>query len=156
MSQESVSEEEAARLRTKVFARVIGPYMTIFTGVIALRLPEMESLVGDPFADPFNLWILGALMIAGGLVVIGGHRNWRGPAAVAISLFGWFVGLRGIGLIVLTSPMQSGVDAVVGQPGPLAVARVLFGVMALFGLWLAYHGWAPDRRTEPRKAGAPA
>lgn len=34
-------------------------------------------------------------LLGAGLVIIGGHRSWRGPFAATVSLFGWFVALRG-------------------------------------------------------------
>ncbi|MEV4079410.1 hypothetical protein ACGFJC_53020 [Nonomuraea fuscirosea] len=139
-------------LRTQAFARVLGPYIAIFTTVLAIRLPDMTTLIGDLFSDAANVWILAAVMLAGGLVIIGGHRNWRGPAAVTVSLFGWFVALRGLGLIATTSVVQDTVNAVTLEPGPLAAARGFFGLLALMGLWLTYVGWFS--RSRPRSGAA--
>jgi hypothetical protein len=135
-----------AQRRTEAFARVIGPYVAIFTGVIAIRLPQTTDIINSLFASSFNLWMLGALMIGGGLVIIGGHRHWRGPAAIVISLFGWFVGLRGLALIAVPSTMEGAVETTTLSPGLTTVARIFFVLLALIGLWLSYVGWIASRR----------
>lgn len=130
-----------ARQRTRAFARVIGPYVATFTIVYAIRLPALQGLVGDLFAQPGLILLLGAMMLAAGLVIIGGHRSWRGPLAVTVSLFGWFVAIRGFLLIAVPATVESGVDATLLSPTALTVARVFFGVLAVIGLLLTYAGW---------------
>ena len=138
-----------AQLRSRAFARVIGPYVATFGIVYAIRLPELNDLVGDLFAQSFPMLMLGALMLAAGLVVIGLHRNWRGPLAVTISLFGWFVAIRGFLLIATPSTIQAGAEATLLSPTATTVARVFFAALGLLGLALAYAGWfsAPRRTT---------
>jgi hypothetical protein len=140
---------DEAALRTRAFARVIGPYVATFGIVYAIRLPDLNGLVGDLFAQTFNVLMLGALMLAAGLVVIGLHRNWRGPLAVTISLFGWFVAIRGFLLIATPSTIQAGVDATMLSPAATIVARVFFAALGALGLLLAYAGWfsAPRHTT---------
>jgi hypothetical protein len=134
-----------AQARTHAFARVLGPYLAIFTTVLAIRLPDLQGLVNDLFTQPALVWMLGSLMLAGGLVIIGGHRSWRGPLAVTVSLFGWFVGLRGFLLIATPTAVQSGADATMLSPTATTVARVFFGILAVVGLWLTYTGWFAKR-----------
>src|SRR5262249_19320720 len=131
------------------FARVIGPYVATFGIVYAIRLPDLGSLIGDLFAQTFNLLMLGAVMLAGGLVIIGLHRSWRGPLAVTISLFGWFVAIRGFLLIAAPATIESGVDATMLSPTAVVVARVFFAALGALGLVLAYAGWftRPAART---------
>jgi hypothetical protein len=140
---------DEAQLRTRAFARVIGPYVATFGIVYAIRLPDLNGLVEDLFARPFPMLLLGALMLAGGLVVIGLHRNWRGPLAVTISLVGWFVAVRGFLLIASPATIQAGVDATMLSPTATVVARVFFAALGVLGLVLAYAGWfsAPARTT---------
>lgn len=130
-----------AQQRSRAFARVIGPYVAIFTGIYAIRLPELNRLIGDVFAEPGTLLLLGALMLGGGLIIIGGHRNWRGPLAVTVSLFGWFVAIRGVLLIAVPSTVESGVDATMQSSAGTLLARLVFAAMAVGGLWLTYAGW---------------
>lgn len=143
----SAPADIAAQLRTRAFARVIGPYVATFGFVYAIRLPDLVGVVGDLFAEAFHVLVLGALMLAAGLVVIGLHRNWRGPLAVTVSLVGWFVAVRGFLLIATPSTIQAGVDATMLSPTATAVARVFFAALGVLGLVLAYAGWftAPAR-----------
>lgn len=135
-----------AQERTRAFARVIGPYVAVFTIVYTIRLPEGLDLVDDLFAQPVLVLLLGALMLGAGLVVIGGHRSWRGPVAVAVSLFGWFVALRGFLLIVVPSSVESGAEATMLSPTGLVLGRVFFGALAVLGLLLTYAGWFTGNR----------
>jgi hypothetical protein len=140
---------DAAQERTRAFARVIGPYVATFGIVYAIRLPELSGLVEDLFAQSFLMLLLGALMLAAGLVIIGIHRNWRGPLAVTVSLFGWFVAVRGFLLIAIPSTVQAAADATMLSPTATTVARVFFAALGVLGLVLAYAGWftAPARTT---------
>src|SRR5262245_13004557 len=82
--------------RTRTFARVIGPFVALSTLIIAIRLPDLSGLLDDLFTNTGLPWILGAMMLIGGLIIIAFHQYWRSPSAVLISLFGWFVALRGL------------------------------------------------------------
>jgi len=77
------------------------------------------------------------------------HRSWRGPLAVTISLFGWFVAIRGFLLIATPGSIQAGVDATMLSPTATIAARGFFAALGLLGLVLAYAGWlrAPARTT---------
>ncbi|GAA1299597.1 hypothetical protein [Pseudonocardia xinjiangensis] len=137
-----------AQLRTRAFARVLGPYIATVTAVLAIRLPEMMGLATNLFAEPVLAGMLGALMLGGGLVIIGGHRSWRGPLAMTVSLFGWFVALRGLLLLATPTVIRSGVEATALSPTATTLARVFFGALAVVGLLLTYAGWF----TEPVEA----
>ncbi|MBB5850181.1 hypothetical protein ACFQ05_23515 [Amycolatopsis umgeniensis] len=134
-----------AQRRTRAFARVIGPYVATFTTIYAIRLPELQGLTGDLFDQPGLMLLLGAMMLAAGLVIIGGHRSWRGPLAVTVSLFGWFVAIRGFLLIATPATIRSGVDATMLSPVAMTAARVFFGALAALGLLLTYAGWFARR-----------
>jgi hypothetical protein len=129
------------QLRTRAFARVIGPYVAIFTTIYAIRLPELTGLTDALFAEPALMLMLGALMLAAGLLIIGVHRSWRGPLAVTVSLFGWFVALRGFLLVATPTTIRTGVDATLQSPATTTAARVFFGALAVIGLLLTYAGW---------------
>jgi len=87
------------------------------------------------------VWLLGALMLAGGLVIIGGHRSWRDPLAVTVSVFGWFVAIRGFLLIAVPSTVESSVDTTMQSPTATLLFRLFFGALAMVGLVLTYAGW---------------
>lgn len=133
--------------RTRAFARVLGPFIAIVPGVLVVRVGEVDTIVEDLFSQPLMVWGLGAILLGGGLVIIGLHRNWRGPAAVAVSLFGWFVALRGVLMLAAPQTIETGAGETLSSPGLLLAARVFFGLLAAGGLYLAYVGWfAKDAR----------
>jgi hypothetical protein len=127
--------------RTREFARVIGPFVALVTLIVAIRLPDVTGLVDDLFANTVLPWMLGAMMLIAGLIVIAFHQYWRGVAAVLVSLFGWFVALRGLTLLAFPSAIETGAGDTLASPGLLLTARIFFGLMTLMGLWLTYVGW---------------
>lgn len=141
MSTATTSASVEAQLRTRAFARVVGPYIATFTLLYAFRLPEQLWLIEALFAEPVLVFMLGALMIGGGLVIIGGHRSWRGPVAITVSLLGWFIAVRGFLLVASPGALESTVDATMLSPTAMTVSRVFFGLLAAVGLWLTCAGW---------------
>ncbi|MFC8799793.1 hypothetical protein ACFT2C_18815 [Promicromonospora sp. NPDC057138] len=157
MSSAKVSASVEAQLRTRAFARVIGPYVATFTLLYAFRLPDQLWLIDALFSEPALVFMLGALMIGGGLVIIGGHRSWRGPLAITISAFGWFVALRGLLLVADPTAVQAAVDATMLSPTATLLARVFFGLLGAAGLLLTYAGWfTKPASTEPAMRPAAA
>lgn len=136
----SLPTPEAA-LRTKAFARVIGPFVALATLIIAIRLPDLTGLLDDLFANAVLPWMLGAMMLLAGLIVIAFHQYWRGVTAVLISLFGWFVALRGLAMMAIPSTIESGAVETIANPGLMIAARVFFLLLTAMGGWLTYVGW---------------
>jgi hypothetical protein len=130
-----------ARVRTRSFARVIGPFVASATLIVAIRLPDLTGLVDDLFANAVLPWILGALMLMAGLMVIAFHQYWYSVTAVLISLFGWFVALRGLTLMAFPTAIETGAGDTLSTPGLLVAARTFFLLLTLMGLWLTYVGW---------------
>ena len=63
---------------------------------------------------------------------------WSSVAAVMISLFGWFLALRGLALLAIP---QWYARAAFGAVDALSAIRVGFGILVLMGLWLTFTGW---------------
>lgn len=122
--------ESAAR--TRAFARVIGPFLIIVPGIIAVRAPDMGAVLSAFFDNQALVWI------TGGLLIIAYHQYWSGVAAILISLFGWFLALRGVAL--LAAP-QLIANAAAGALGVMPIVRIGFGALLVVGLWLTYAGW---------------
>ena len=128
--------ESAAR--TRAFARVIGPFLIIVPGIIAVRAPDMGAVLSAFFDNQALVWITGGLLLFGGLLIIAYHQYWSGAAAILISLFGWFLALRGVAL--LAAP-QLIANAAAGALGAMPIVRIGFGALLVVGLWLTYAGW---------------
>ncbi|MCV7314839.1 hypothetical protein H7J77_04715 [Mycolicibacillus parakoreensis] len=138
----TAADGEAAR-RTRAFARVIGPFLAVVTAVVAVRASTLSGQLAGFAGDPMWPWVLGALLFGFGLGIVAFHQYWRSLAAVLISLFGWFLLLRGLGLLVapglITEAAQSASDTAVGA------VRAGFGLLAVCGLYLSYVGWVRQR-----------
>jgi hypothetical protein len=119
-----------------------------------LRAPEMDpSLVSAFFENGALVWIVGGLLLFGGLIIIAHHQYWSSAAAILISLFGWFLALRGLALLTMPQLYQR---AATGALGALPLVRIGFGALVLIGLWLTFVGWIakpPIQNTLPHSDG---
>jgi hypothetical protein len=127
-----------SRARTRAFARVIGPFLIIVPGIIAVRAPDMGAFLSAFFENEALVWLTGGLLLLGGLLIIAHHQYWSSAAAILISLFGWFLVLRG--LVLLAAP-QLIARAAAQAVDAIPVVRLGFGALLLVGLWLTFVGW---------------
>jgi hypothetical protein len=141
-----MSKQDQSQIRTRMFARVMGPYLTIVPSTVAVRGQYMQSLFKEFQANPMWPWLYGAILLMGGLFIIAFHQYWRGPAAVIVSLVGWFFAIRGLFLLTLPGAYNSAGHAIYSS-GASAALWVLFGCLAAAGLYLTYVGWKPERAT---------
>jgi vacuolar-type H+-ATPase subunit I/STV1 len=148
-----MSTSEQSQIRTRMFARALGPFFTIVPTTVAVRGSYMRTLFTEFNANPMWPWLFGAILLMFGLVIIAFHQYWRGPAAIIVSVVGWFLAIRGV--LLLTVPQAySAVGNAVYSWGATAVIWVLFICLALAGLYLTYVGWKPEPRTPKAMASA--
>ena len=149
----SLSTSEQSQIRTRMFARVLGPFFVIVPTTVAVRGSYMQTLFTEFKANPMWPWLFGAILLMFGLVIIAFHQYWRSPAAVIVSVVGWFLAVRG--LLLLTIPqVYSAAGNAIYSSGATAVIWGLFICLALAGLYLTYVGWKPGPRT-PRVTVSP-
>lgn len=127
-----------SQARTRAFARVIGPFLVIAPGIIVVRAPDMGAYVSGFFENGVLVWVTGALLLLCGLLIIAHHQYWTSLAAVLISLFGWFLALRGVALLAVPQLIERGAA---GAMGAIPFARIGYGVLVLAGFWLTFVGW---------------
>ena len=128
--------------RTRSFARVLGPFIAVVPAIVAVRAGSIGSQLSSFSTDPMWPWVLGALLFFSGLFVVAFHQYWRSVAAVIISLFGWFLLLRGFALLAAPRLIVKAAETATQTSGPaVGVVRVGFGLLALCGLYLTYVGW---------------
>ena len=127
-----------SKIRTRAFARVLGPFLVLVPGIIILRAPDIESILRSFFQNDVIVWFAGAFLLFCGLLIIAFHQYWSSTAAVMISLFGWFLALRGLLLLAAPQVIARGADAAIKF---LPAVRVGFSILVLAGLWLTYVGW---------------
>jgi hypothetical protein len=127
---------------TRMFARVVGPYLAIIAATAALRPNDMRAMLSGFESDPLWSWITGAFILLFGLVVIALHPYWRGVAATMISVVGWVVAVKGLFLVAGSHSYFSMANSAVDAIGFWRAGAV---VEVLIGLYLAYVGWIPAR-----------
>jgi hypothetical protein len=127
-----------SRIRTRAFARIIGPYILLVPGIIIVRAPDMGTILRSFFANDALVWFAGAFLLFCGLLIIAFHQYWSSAAAIIISLFGWFLALRGLVLLVAPQLIAHGADAALNV---MPAVRIGFSVLVLAGIWLTYVGW---------------
>jgi hypothetical protein len=133
---------QQSEYRTRMFARVMGPYLAIIAATAALRPTDMRAMLSGFESDPLWSWITGAFILLFGLVVIALHPYWRGAAAIIVSVLGWVVAVKGLFLVAGSHTYFSMANGAVDAMGWW---RAGAAVEVLIGLYLAYVGWVPAR-----------
>src|ERR1700737_3552303 len=107
-----MSTPEQAQGRPRMFGRALGPFFTIVSTTVAMRGSYMRTLFTEFKANPMWPWLFGAILLIFGLVIIAFHQYWRSPAAIIVSVVGWFLAIRGGLLLPVPSAYEAAGDAV--------------------------------------------
>ncbi len=150
-----MSQPDPSQIRTRMFARAFGPFFLIVPSIIAVRATsQMPVLLNEFSRDPMWQWVLGAVLLMWGSVIIAFHQYWRSVAAVLVSLLGWFLAIRGILVLAIPDVYDSAGKSMEQNAVPLV--RVIFAGIALVGAYLTYVGWVakPAEQGRPDAAGS--
>ena len=128
------------RQRTRSFARIIGPLLTINPLVGLARAADKRQLLKEFSASDVWPWVTGALVLTAGVAIVAFHQIYRGLAAIIISVLGWLMVLRGIVLIAFPGVFTSIADRIIDVSAVWITGVVM---VALMGLYLTYVGWRP-------------
>jgi hypothetical protein len=152
-SQQSEARAQS-EARTRMFARVLGPYLVLVTITAVARASQMRTLASEFGASPVWAWVTGAFILLSGLIVVALHQYWGSAAAIIVSVLGWMTVLKGLFLLALP---QSYISAVNSAIDPSIWWRTGFIVVALVGLYLTYVGWAtaPSRPASQAASSTP-
>jgi uncharacterized membrane protein HdeD (DUF308 family) len=136
-----MSTSEQSQMRTRMFARVLGPFFAIVLTSVVIRGSLMQTLFTEFKANPTWPWLFGAILLMFGLVIIAFHQYWRSAAAVIVSLLGWFLAIRGVLLLTVPQAYSAPTSAIYSSGG-IAAERLLDICLGLVpGLYLTYAGW---------------
>ncbi len=141
------------RVRTRMFARVIGPFVAAIAIIAALRGSEMTALLAQFTASAVWPWVTGAFVLLGGIAVVAFHQYWRSPAEVLVSVLGWMMVVRGVILIAFPAAFASMANRMIGWHAALTAVYV---VMAVIGVYLTVIGYAARRSEEKGNVDAVA
>lgn len=127
-------------LRTRMFARVLGPFFVIFAATTVARASDMRKLLSDFEANSALPWVTASFLLLVALVIIGFHQYWRGAAAIIVSVVGWVFALRAIFLMAFPHAFMGAADAAMRLTASWVSITVFVG---LLGLYLTYVGYKP-------------
>lgn len=143
---------EQTQARTRMFSRVLGPFLVIVDVTAVARASDMQALLAQFEANSMWTFVSGAFILLFGLIVVAAHQYWRGAAAIIVSLVGWLVVLRGLLLVAFPRVFVSIANDMIGAQAWWVTLCIVF---AAVGLYLTYVGWAPaPSRPAPQTAGA--
>lgn len=130
------------RERTRMFARVMGPYLAIVAFSAAARPHDMRTMLSGFEANPLWSWVTGTFILLLGLTVIALHPYWSGAPAVLVSGLGWLVAIKGLFLVTASHSYFAMANSAIDSTGWWRSGAV---IEVLIGLYLAYVGWVPKQ-----------
>src|SRR5690349_24590525 len=84
-----------SRPQTRMFARVLGPYIATVAIIVSVRGPDTAVLLAQFTASAVWPWVTGAFILLGGIAIVAFHQYWRSPAGVVVSVLRWLLVVRG-------------------------------------------------------------
>ncbi|MBV8816507.1 MAG: hypothetical protein JO271_18610 [Verrucomicrobia bacterium] len=92
------------------------------------------------------MWFTGAMLLFWGLLIIAFHQYWSSLAAVIISIFGWFLAVRGLVLLAAPDFYDRAAMIIADQRGffrggPSISVVLIYGALVVIGIYLTYVGW---------------
>lgn len=140
-----MSTTEQQQRRTRMFARVLGPFLVIVVATTVARASDMRKLLSDFEGNAAWPWVTGAFLLLASLVIVGLHQYWRGAAAITVSVVGWVFALRAVFLMAFPHAFMAAADTAIRMTALWVSVDIFVG---LVGLYLTYVGWRPIP-TEP-------
>ena len=135
-----MSTQQLQQFRTRMFARVLGPFFMIVAATTVARASDMRTLLSDFEASNAWPWVTGAFLLLASLVIIALHQYWQGAAAITVSVAGWVLALRAAFLMAFPHAFLSAANAAIGMTALWVGVDTFVG---LVGLYLTYVGWSP-------------
>ncbi len=124
---------------TRTLARIVGP--TLIAGGLAVLVRRGElPVILEAFAQDAALgFVAGVVGLVAGLCLLSFHSRISSLAAFTLTLLGWLMVLRGLGLLFAPSYVMVAAHWFVETPHAFDVVGV---IVALFGAWLATVGFS--------------
>lgn len=124
---------------TRRLARIVGPTLIAVGLAILVRRGELTSIL-DSFAQDAAIGMLAGIVgFVAGLVLLAYHSRISTLAALAMTLLGWAMLARGLGLMFAPSWVMVAARWFIETPHAFDVTGAL---VALFGAWLSTVGFS--------------
>ena len=128
--------------RTIFLSRLLGLWVLIVALAVILHKAAMVGIAADFGNAPGLLFVSGVFTVLAGLAMVLGHNIWTGGAApVVVTLVGWAMLIKGIGLVFISPGEAVGLLA---ASGFAEHAYAYGGVLLVLGLYLTYAGFLGD------------
>lgn len=130
---------------TRLFARVLGPYLLVAAAAAAGHSAQINALIAQCGEHVALRWVIGGCLLISGVIVIGLHGHWWDFTAIVVTLLGWVFVANGA--LLLASPgayLRVAAGAVNDPWWPNVLAGTAVG-----GLCLTVAGWATPWRVPP-------
>jgi hypothetical protein len=94
-----MNSSQPTQATTRMFARVIRPFLVVVTATAVARTSDMRMLLTEFRVNSLWPWVTGAFILLFGMVVVALHQYWRGAPATILSSLGWLTVLKGFFLM---------------------------------------------------------
>ena len=127
---------------TILVARILGPALLIFGAALLAGRVDFAGLVAALVSDPALRLFAAAISIILGLILAVLHNRWECPTAIAITLVGWVLVLRGASLLIGSTDVLTSFRWVIEAP---LLPLISGGLMVAIGGWFAFVGFLRKR-----------
>lgn len=134
-----MSTSQLPARRTRMFARVLGPFLAV-GATTTLARPDMRTLLSNFEASTAWPWVTGSFMLLAALVIVALHQYWHGAAAITVSALGCLFALRAVFLMTFPHTFMAAANAAI-ELSALWVSVDIF--VGFVGLYLILVGWGP-------------
>ncbi|MFT3728751.1 MAG: hypothetical protein QM759_13085 [Terricaulis sp.] len=124
--------------RTRVAARIVGPYLMIMGAMLLMRAADMALMLPAFMQDGPLVLAAGAFTALAGLTLLALHHSFKTLAACTITIVGIVGTLKGAWLLIAPQ-LGAPLTAAVLRASPLLL--VVAALMLLVGAWLSSVGW---------------
>lgn len=129
---------EAEANTTRAAARIVGPYLVVMGGMLAIRAPDMELMLPAFMQDVPLVLATGAFTLIAGLTLLALHHNFSSIASIVITIIAIGSAFKGAWLMIAPQ-LGAPLTAAVMRAPPLLI--VLGVVLLVVGVWLSFVGW---------------
>jgi hypothetical protein len=132
-------------IRTRVLARIVGPYLIVLGAAMLVRAGTLDLLLPAFMQDGALVFTAGAFVVMAGLTMFALHHHWTGAPAITLNIVALAAILKGAALM-LAPELGAALTAVVVRTPPLLIIVAL--IVLVIGAWLAFVGWGAKEKTQ--------
>lgn len=137
--------------RTRVLARIAGPYLLASALATLTRSDSLHLLLPAFSSNAPLVLAVGCFTLMAGLTMVALHHHFTSIPAIALTLIGIVVALRGAAMMIAPDWATRYAELIVAAPILATLGAIL---LLLIGGWLTFVGWFAAR-VDARKETPP-